>query len=139
MADWDADSPRLRANLKRVLADIHDHALRREPLTLDAPRRWYRTMMKGLTLPNPALVGIFRGEPGLEAQAVFVGLRKGVKARAVTAELHRFEKRLQAAVKAMDLQLPAAQVNDVDGMAAVLDLSAWVHAEWVRIHPSKLR
>jgi len=24
---------------------------------------------------------------------------------------------------------------DADGLAAVLDLAAWAHAEWVRIHP----
>jgi hypothetical protein len=31
MADWDANSPRLEANLQRVLDDIRQAAARREP------------------------------------------------------------------------------------------------------------
>jgi hypothetical protein len=35
----------------------------------------------------------------------------------------------------LDALLPIGQELDADQLAAVIDLCAWVHAEWVRIHP----
>lgn len=31
--------------------------------------------------------------------------------------------------------LPAGEEPDADQLAAIVDLCAWVHAEWIRIHP----
>ena len=36
---------------------------------------------------------------------------------------------------ALDARYPRAEALDTDGLAAVIDLCAWAHAEWVRIHP----
>ena len=46
-----------------------------------------------------------------------------------------FERILQRAVAALDARYPREQELDKDGLAAVIDLCAWAHAEWVRIHP----
>ena len=44
-------------------------------------------------------------------------------------------QRLQAVVSYLDdLIAPALEPNS-DHLAAVIELCAWVHAEWVRIHP----
>ena len=37
--------------------------------------------------------------------------------------------------KTIPARYPAGQELDGDGLAAVIDLCAWTHAEWVRIHP----
>ncbi len=34
-----------------------------------------------------------------------------------------------------DARYPAGRELDADGLAAVIDLAAWTHAAWVRIHP----
>jgi hypothetical protein len=52
---------------------------------------------------------------------------------AVASELAKFERILQRAVAKLD-QLYPAEI-DPDGLAAIIDLAAWAHAEWVRIHP----
>jgi hypothetical protein len=92
-------------------------------------------MMEGLNVPDRRYVGAFRGEPGLERIQVRVGANYGVDSVEVSEELARFEKKLQALVAEMDLLLPVDQELDADQLAAIIDLCAWVHAEWIRIHP----
>ena len=53
----------------------------------------------------------------------------------VARALAAFERTMQRAVAALDERYPQEQELDVDGLAAVIDLSAWVHAEWVRMQP----
>jgi len=133
--DWDKDSPRLRKNLGQVLKEIVRAAERREIPTLDTTRHWQSRMMEGLGVPDRRYLGAFRGEPGLEHTQVRVGANYGVDSADVSKELARFETRLQALVRELDALLPMDQELDADQLAAVIDLCAWVHAEWVRIHP----
>ena len=42
---------------------------------------------------------------------------------------------MRRVVAVLDSQYPPEQELDQDGLAAVIDLCAWAHAEWVRIHP----
>lgn len=135
MADWDADSPRLRQNLIDALRDARDRAARREVPTVEDARRWQRDTMAGLTVPDKKYVGRFRGEPGVESTRVWVGAREGAPPKRVASELAAFERTLQRAVAALDARYPRGEALDVDGLAAVIDLCAWAHAEWVRIHP----
>ena len=135
MPDWDKDSPRLRKNLGQVLKEIVRAAERREIPTLDTTRHWQSRMMEGLGVPDRRYLGAFRGEPGLEHTQVRVGANYGVDSADVSKELARFETRLQALVRELDALLPMDQELDADQLAAVIDLCAWVHAEWVRIHP----
>lgn len=135
MADWDADSPRLRQNLVGVLRDVRDRAARREVPAVEDARRWQRDTMAGLKVPDKKYVGRFRGEPGLETTRVWVDGNEGAPPERVASELATFEQTLQRAVAALDARYPRAEALDTDGLAAVIDLSAWAHAEWVRIHP----
>ena len=135
MPDWDKDSPRLRQNLARVLEEIVQASQARETPTLKAVKRWHTLVMQGLDVPDSRFVGAFRGEPGLENLQARIGANYGVASGKVAGELRRFEAKLQTLVAQMDALLPAGQEPDTDQLAAVVDLCAWVHAEWVRIHP----
>ena len=135
MADWDANSPRLLQNLIEVLRDARDSAVRRDVPTVEDARNWQRDTMAGLGVPDAKYVGSFRGEFGLETTRVWIGSHEGVPPGEVAQELAAFEKTLQRAVAALDARYPRGQELDQDGLAAVIDLCAWTHAEWVRIHP----
>jgi len=133
--NWDEDSPQLRENLAGVLEEIVRASEQRETPTLEAARRWQTLVMKGLDVPNSRFLGAFRGEPGLENVQVRVGANYGVDSVNVADELARFEAKLQTLVAELDALLPIGQEPDADQLAAIVDLCAWVHAEWVRIHP----
>ncbi|MBX3501634.1 MAG: Fic family protein [Alphaproteobacteria bacterium] len=132
--DWDDDSPELRATLTRLLESVEEDARRRVKPTVEAARRWQSDMMRGLAV-EPKYVGAFRGEPGLEWVQVRVGDIYGVASDDVSSALHDFERRLQSAVALFDdVIAPGAEPND-DQVGAIIELCAWAHAEWVRIHP----
>jgi fido (protein-threonine AMPylation protein) len=133
--DWDEDSPRLRQNLARVLEEIAQASQARETPTLKAVTHWHTLVMQGLDVPDSRFVGAFRGEPGLENLQTRIGANYGVASAKVASELGRFEAKVQTLVAQMDAFLPAGLEPDTDQLAAVVDLCAWVHAEWVRIHP----
>jgi hypothetical protein len=132
---WDEDSPQLRQNLSKLLDEIVLSAQLREYPTVISAKRWQSLLMKNLSLPDARFVGAFRGEPGLEKIQVRVGVRYGVEAARVAEELTDFERKLHALIRELDAMVPAGQEPDADQLAAVVDLCAWVHAEWVRIHP----
>jgi hypothetical protein len=135
VADWDANSPRLRRNLIGVLHDARDRALRRDQLTVEDARRWQRDSMAGLDVPDEKYRGRFRGESGLEKTRVWIGDHEGVPPAEVARALAAFERTLQRVVAVLDARYPSGHDLDADGLAAVIDLCAWAHAEWIRIHP----
>ncbi len=135
MPSWDEDSPQLRQNLSKVLDEIIRSAQRREYPTVAAAKRWQSLLMQSLAVPDTHYVGAFRGEPGLEKVQVRVGVHYGVDAAAVAGELTGFERKLDALIRELDAMLPAGHEPDADELAALVDLCAWVHAEWIRIHP----
>ena len=134
MANWDEDSPRLRQNLTAILEEIVERADQREIPNVKMARRWQQRFLRGLAA-EPRYVGAFRGEPGLERKGVKIGAFRGVPAAQVSVELKRFEARLQAVVKQADRAIPVGTALNADQCDAVIDLCAWAHAEWVRIHP----
>jgi hypothetical protein len=133
--DWDADNPQLRTNLAQVVDEIVRAAQRREHPTIETARRWQAFVMRNLKVPDARFVGAFRGESGLDNVQVRVGARYGVDAAEVAGALAAFETKLQALVRELDAMLPSGQEPNADQLAAIVDLCAWVHAEWVRIHP----
>ena len=135
MADWDHDGPTLKANLGRVLEDVAQWAARRDKINAATIKRWHRQMMARLDVPHPKFVGRFRGEAGLEAEPVFIGAHEGTKAELVAGEVDAFVTRLQSVVGRLDKLLPHGEELDRDGLQAVIELAAWAHSEWVRIHP----
>jgi hypothetical protein len=135
VVDWDANSPQLRANLVNVLRDARERALRRDRPSVEDARRWQRDSMAGLDVPDEKYRGRFRGEPGLETTRVQIGDREGVAPADVSDALAAFEETLQRVVSVLDARYRSAPELDADGLAAVIDLCAWAHAEWIRIHP----
>jgi Fic family protein len=133
--NWDEDSPQLRHNLAQVLKDILSAVEKREKPTLKTARAWHTLLMRGLNVPNPRSIGAFRGEPGLENIQVRIGQNYGVNSVAVAAELTRFEAKLQELVAELDSLAPVGRELNIDHLAAIVDLCAWAHAVWVRIHP----
>jgi len=125
----------MRENLARVLEEIHRGADRRKIPTLEAAKGWQARLMAGLEVPDSRFIAAFRGEPGLENLQVKVGANFGIESGKVAEELSRFEAKLQMLVAEMDAELPMGQEPNADQLAAIIDLCAWVHAEWVRIHP----
>jgi Fic family protein len=135
MPDWDEDSPRLRQNLKHLLTAIRAQALARDELRLADAQAWHRAMMDGLTPPHPAMVGRFRGTDPLSAVEVVVGSYPGVAAAEVAAHTARFEATLRQITQHLDTHIPPGAALTADQLSAVIEASAWAHAEWVRIHP----
>lgn len=135
MPDWDQNSPELLKNLQSVLRDIRDDAQNREPLSLETIRKWHRDTMSGLTVPNPALVGKFRGQPGLESIVVTIGKHSGTAPEKVEEETNECALRLRKMITVLDDAIaPEANLTG-DQLNAVLEAIAWAHSEWVRIHP----
>ncbi len=92
--------------------------------------------MRGLDLPHRDYVGGFRGEGGELAHCeVKIGSARGVPSARVAEELRTFETRLQQVIETLDKSYKHEEDLDADGVNAVLELAAWTHAEWVRIHP----
>lgn len=135
MSDWDENSDQLRINLRRVLRQARDHALQRLSPTVEVARQWQTEVMQGLASPRPEYIGSFRGAPGLERCNVVVGDAPGTPAEEVAEELRLFEVKLQRTVAALDDLIAPGKNLNADEVAAVIDLCAWAHAEWVRIHP----
>lgn len=135
MPDWDQNSPELRKNLQAVLRRIRDDARNRRPLNLETIRKWHRDSMKGLTVPNPAFPGKFRGQPGLESIRVHVGNHSGTAPEKVEEETKQFTLRLKKLITVLDDAIAPGTDLTGDQLNAVLEAVAWAHSEWVRIHP----
>jgi Fic family protein len=135
MPDWDQNSPELRKNLQAVLRSIRDAAQEREPISLKTIRDWHRDTMKGLTVPNPAFVGKFRGQPRLETIVVKIGNHSGTAPEKVEEETNKFILRLLPIIARLDKSITPDADLTADQLEAVLEVIAWAHSEWVRIHP----
>lgn len=135
MADWDANSPTLEANLNRILQQIQAAAARRDRLSVETARRWQAETLRDLDVPDSRYVGAFRGEAGLEKIQVHVNGQFGVAARDVGRALAEFEHTLQQVIDRLDQLIPAGVEPDEDQTRAILEVCAWAHGEWIRIHP----
>ena len=103
---------------------------------VEAARDWHKEMLNGLQVPGPSFVGKFRGEAGIaENWEVKIGGHSCVEAAQVADELTQFQATLRRVVAYLDEHLPPDAEPVADDIAAILDLCAWVHAEWARIHP----
>jgi hypothetical protein len=133
--DWEKDSPQLRANLAEILEGIAAAANQRVKPTVEIARHWQAIAMRNLEVREARFTGAFRGEPGLENVNVRVGVNYGIDPADVGEALEQFEAKLQMLVAELDTVLPSGQALNPDQLAAIIDLCAWAHSEWVRIHP----
>ena len=138
MADWDADSRHLLANLRALGERVVDDAQARRPLSSKVLRSWQQAFMQGLEPPHGEPFGVFRGEPELAAHDVVVGDLPGVPSDDIAEALRAFDATLARRLADLDAVVPPTQDHDAlteDQLLAILLLCAWAHGEWVRIHP----
>ena len=135
MPDWERNSPRLAANLRAAMAQVRKDAQRRVKPDLALARDWHSLTMQGLAVPKPAYIRNFRGEAGLEKFEVLIDRQFGVPARSVRTALKQFERELQRRVSRLDQAIAPKAFLTGPQLGAVIELCAWVHAEWIRIHP----
>jgi len=118
-----------------LLESIKEDARQRKQPTVETARRWQIEIMRNLQPDDPKYVGAFRGEAGLENVQVHVNWVFGVAAPEVAHALREFERRLRSVVAYLDdLVSPGAEPN-ADQIAVAVEVCAWAHSEWVRIHP----
>ena len=135
MPDWDENSPLLQANLTEVLRGARDAMRARAPLESSYIRKCHKDMMAGL-MTNPLdAQGVFRVEPGLDRQPAYVGKHEGAAPHDVAAHLQEFDQKLGAAMALVDARIAPGAVPDAAQLRDVLQLCAWAHGDWVRIHP----
>lgn len=134
MVDWDRNSPQLEANLDAILRQARDAFRARRLPDLALMLDWHSTMMHGLDVENPNFVGAFRGMTQTNFD-VHVAGHLGTPFAQVGKALQEFETKLQKAVAVLDNLIPPSQIPDDPAQRQVIELCAWAHSEWVRIHP----
>jgi Fic/DOC family len=100
---------------------------------------WHREMLDGIAIPDDAYRGAFRGSdhPALLDYQVTVAGLPTTRASDVASEVDSLMSELQDRVLALD---ELDRQNDPDELTAalveaVLETAAWLHGEWIRIHP----
>lgn len=141
---WNEDDPRDAAVLVQNLAQVLRQLARDAPLRLQPSvalvQEWHRRIYDGVRLPVSYYAGEIRDSdprfPELYGYEVRIGPHLGVASRLVPEQLADFEAVLQRAVAVLDPVIPAGeQTADADQLRSVLTLCAYVHGEWIRIHP----
>lgn len=135
LPNWDNDSPKLRRNLDRLLHQISDEGRRRNAWSSKTARQWHEATMEGLKVPDSKWVGRFRGQPGVKKIEVRIGGYDGVASAQVNSHLADFDGQLSNVLNRLDQQIPVGVDLSSDQLAAILEVCAWAHCEWVRIHP----
>lgn len=139
---WDEEvaSTHVEANLAKLTSAIPSGSNRsRTPPTADLARGWHREMVQGIEIPDDAYRGGFRGDAhtALTDYEVAVGGLPTARACDVDKEVSKLMSELQERVSRLDmLDLQGEpSVLAPDFVEAVLETAAWLHCEWVRIHP----
>jgi len=146
MPNWDENSPELHANISKALQLARDSAQKKVEPSLDLPREWQAQIMDGLTPTHGAdktWYGKYRGEPGQEFIGVGIGVAEGTPPHLVDKQLKKFIRDIKKAVAKFDNELfttddrgnVSIKELDRNAIVAIIGLMAYVHGEWVRIHP----
>jgi hypothetical protein len=134
--DWDENSDKLQENLRNAYRLARDSAKKRATPSVEEARKWHEVILQDLTVPDEKFVDRFRGEVGLLGVEVFVRNHQGTPSADVAFELEIFAQKLTTVILGLDSMIPKGQPpQSADAINAVIELCAWAHAEWVRIHP----
>jgi hypothetical protein len=139
---WDDEvaSARVEENLANLTVSIISTSIAsRAAPAADMVLGWHREMLDGVAIPDNAYRGAFRGSahPALLNYEATVGGLPTTRASDVAAAVDKLISELQDQVSALD-DLDAHEDQAVLTAAfveAVLDAAAWLHGEWIRIHP----
>ena len=115
-----------------------DAALDGQRPSVDIVRGWHRTSVKGVRLAEPAVAGGFRGEgpagTELPHRLAIIGLAFGELPDKVRIRVEATFKTLEERLDRLDSRLEAGDSHS-EIYADVIELCAWIHGQWVRIHP----
>lgn len=131
--------PRMAENLTELtVAIISASRGSLESLSTDLVRSWHVAMLAGIDVPADAYRGGFRGDahPALLDYESNVGGLPTVPAAEVPMSVAVLIGELQDRLDALDM-IDQDQGDDLSAafVEQVLDTGAWLHGEWVRIHP----
>jgi fido (protein-threonine AMPylation protein) len=139
---WDDDvvSARADENLAKLTASIPSASNQSRALPFaHLARDWHREMVQDVPIPDDAYRGGFRGDehPALIDYEVTAGGLPTTRACEVSEEIRKLISELQGKVSSLD-ELDAQGDPSTFARAlveAILETAAWLHGEWVRIHP----
>ncbi len=130
------------ANARRVLTAIAADADRRRPPTIERAQQWHRDLYAGIARPFDYYAGEIRDSdprfPELISYEVRVGNALGVLCAEVPAALARLAAAAQTVAARLDADIPAGAAPASLAprqLHGVLVYCAFLHGEWVRIHP----
>ncbi|MBI3271037.1 MAG: Fic family protein [Planctomycetes bacterium] len=134
----DADRRRGEENRRRVFADAIRHAVSGRALSAEAVAAWHRNVLEGLSyVLHPCYLGGYRGSahPWLVEYLVQVGGAYGAHPARVREEVRRFFEELATRTQEAARRVPLDRDRTPSEIRRVVELAAWSHGEWVRIHP----
>lgn len=132
------DRQRARENRVRAFQMMVQMAAGRRRLTPDVVAEWHRTLFEGLSIvPDPCYLGGYRGSahPWLADYEVVVGMHDGVPAKSVGHQLGMLFLTLGARMTDLARAIAPDHRKSAAEIERVAELAAWLHGEWVRIHP----
>lgn len=148
---WNDDATRdaalLVRNSAQLVGDLSASATSRALPKLGEVLGWHSTIYTGCSVPVPGYIGHLRGDesvPELVGYEVGVGPAQadglpekvGVWSATVADQVRQLLRSIHAAVLQLDAALPAkVRPTTVAEIDAVIQLTAIVHGEWLRIHP----
>lgn len=139
---WDPDLPAnqssIQTNYNALSVKVVDAGLAGDRPTDEAVRAWHKQSVRGVRLAEPAIAGGYRGEgpPTGQLATYLNGVNNvpGAPAAEVGVFVARFFAELDARLDDLDARR-AAGATLTDLYADVVRTAAWVHGQWVRIHP----
>lgn len=139
---WDPDLPAnqnsIQSNYDALSVKVIDAGLSGTRPTDAMVRSWHKQSVRGVRLAEPAIAGGYRGEgPSTGQLATYLNGVNGVPgapAAEVRALVDRFFVELDARLDDLDARGDGgATLADI--YADVVRTAAWVHGQWVRMHP----
>lgn len=138
-----ADTPANEARIAAQLVAVREQAVKlgREGrlVTEEDLRGWHKEAVAGVRLTDPFVAGHFRGEgppAGRLANCpVHVNNVYGTPPGQVPSQVRGFFAELAQRVSELDARRGSEPPMPADVYDDVINLLAWVHGEWVRIHP----
>jgi fido (protein-threonine AMPylation protein) len=134
--------PQITANAAKVLTGIAADADKRIPPTVAMAQRWHRDLYDGIPRPFDYYAGEMRDSdpefPDLIGYEVQVGGVRGFPSVVVPRALQSFELGAQTVAANLDAAIGGGSdplTIKPQQLHGVLTYCAFLHGEWVRIHP----
>lgn len=139
---WDVDLPanqqRIQRNFDRLRHIVVEAALDGKRPTSEDVRAWHRASLAGVKLAEAHVAGGYRGEGDPQLRLArcqsMVGYAIAEFPERVPGRVEQTFSRLNERLRSLDARLDSGET--VAGIYGdVIEVCAWLHGEWVRIHP----